>query len=65
MDFACPSVITNAMTQRIDQGIFGYTDTPSDLTEVFVRKVYENTEWKIQDDWVVWIPGGVSWRWLT
>ena len=59
MDFACPSVITNAMTQRIDQGIFGYTDTPSDLTEVFVRKVYENTEWKIQDDWVVWIPGGV------
>ena len=59
MDFACPSVITNAMTQRINQGIFGYTDTPSDLTEVFVRKVYENTEWKIQDDWVVWIPGGV------
>ena len=59
MDFACPSVITNAMTQRIDQGIFGYTDTPSDLTEVFVRKVYENTEWKIQDEWVVWIPGGV------
>ena len=59
MDFACPSVITNAMTQRIDQGIFGYTDTPSDLTEVFVSKVYENTEWKIQDDWVVWIPGGV------
>ena len=59
MDFACPSVITNAMTQRIDQGIFGYTDTPSDLTEVFVRKVYENTEWKIQDDWIVWIPGGV------
>ena len=59
MDFACPSVITNAMTQRVDQGIFGYTDTPSDLTEVFVRKVYENTEWKIQDDWVVWIPGGV------
>ena len=59
MDFACPSVITNAMTQRIDQGIFGYTDTPSDLTEFFVSKVYENTEWKIQDDWVVWIPGGV------
>tara|TARA_Y100001970_G_scaffold62537_1_gene79930 strand:- start:12 stop:1160 length:1149 start_codon:yes stop_codon:yes gene_type:complete len=59
MDFSCPSDITDEMTKRINQGIFGYTDTPPLLTETFVSKVYENTGWRIKNDWVVWIPGGV------
>ena len=59
MDFLCPPEITKPMTQRIDEGIFGYTDTPQSLTDTFIEKTKKNTGWQIENDWVVWVPGGV------
>jgi len=59
MDFLCPPEITKPMTQRIDEGIFGYTDTPQSLTDTFIEKTKQNTGWQIENDWVVWVPGGV------
>ncbi len=59
MDFACPPEIIQIMSQRIDEGVFGYTKTPPSLTDVFVKKVQMNTGWKIDKDWIVWVPGGV------
>lgn len=59
MDFLCPPEITKPMTQRIDEGIFGYTDTPQSLTDTFIEKTKHNTGWQIENDWVVWVPGGV------
>ena len=59
MDFLCPPEITQPMTQRIDEGIFGYTDTPQSLTDTFIEKTKQNTGWQIENEWVVWVPGGV------
>ena len=59
MDFLCPPEITQPMAQRIDEGIFGYTDTPQSLTDTFIEKTKHNTGWQIENDWVVWVPGGV------
>ena len=59
MDFLCPSEITKPMIQRIDEGVFGYTDTPQSLTDTFIEKTKSNTGWQIDKDWVVWVPGGV------
>ena len=59
MDFLCPPEITKPMAQRIDEGIFGYTDTPQSLTDTFIEKTKKNTGWQIENDWVVWVPGGV------
>ena len=59
MDFICPPEITSAMSERIAQGIFGYSEIPNNLTDVFVDNVKNNTGWSIEKDWVVWIPGGV------
>ena len=59
MDFICPPEITRAMSERIAQGIFGYSEIPSNLTEVFVNNVKNNSGWSVEKDWVVWIPGGV------
>ena len=59
MDFLCPPEITKPMAQRIDEGIFGYTDTPQSLTDTFIEKTKQNTGWQIENDWVVWVPGGV------
>ena len=59
MDFVCPAEITSAIKKRIDQGIFGYTDTPPSLTDIFTKRVKEQTNWAIEKEWIVWIPGGV------
>ena len=59
MDFTCPDEITDAMHERINLGVFGYTDSYLNLTEVFIQRVKENSGWEIEKDWIVWIPGGV------
>ena len=42
MDFVCPPEILRALSERVNQGIFGYTDTPSSLTDIFIERVKEN-----------------------
>ena len=32
MDFKCPPEVTEAIKKRVDQGIFGYTERPTELT---------------------------------
>ena len=59
MDFVCPPEIISALSERVNQGIFGYTDTPSSLTDIFIERVKENFDWTLDKDWIVWIPGGV------
>ena len=59
MDFVSPPEITNALSKRVNQGIFGYTETPSSLTDIFIKRIKENFDWTIDKDWIVWIPGGV------
>ena len=59
MDFVCPDEITSAIKERVDQGIFGYTEIPPSLTDIFIRRVKENTDWTVEKEWIVWIPGGV------
>ena len=59
MDFLCPPEVTNPMIERVNQGIFGYTDTPVSLTKSFIEHVNKTLRWKIEEDWIVWVPGGV------
>lgn len=59
MDFVCPPEITKHMQERINQGIFGYTQTPDSLSEKFIQYVSDTFNWDIQKDWIVWVPGGV------
>ena len=58
MDFSCPPEILNPLHERIDQGVFGYTDRPSHLAEI-LRDRLEVTGWDIDPEWVTWIPGAV------
>ena len=61
MDFLCPPEVTNPMIERVNQGIFGYTDTPISLTKLFIDHVHKTIGWKIDEDGIVWVPGGVVW----
>ncbi len=59
MDFKCPLEIIKHIQKRIDQGIFGYTDEPNNLSTAFIRHVEKTLNWRIEKDWIVWVPGGV------
>ena len=47
MDFACPKEITDPMRERVDQGIFGYTDTPDELTQILKDRIKLRSGWDI------------------
>jgi len=59
MDFAAPQFILDALRQRLDHPILGYTDRPQSLNDAFLGWLQHHYQWDIDPDWVVWIPGVV------
>jgi cystathionine beta-lyase len=57
MDFRSPPAILQALHDRIDHGVLGYTAVPQPLIEVFCQYVRDSYHWDISPDWVVFIPG--------
>ena len=59
MDFKCPPEVIEAIKERANQGIFGYTERPADLTSLLKQRLYDRSGWEIEPDWVTWMPGVV------
>ncbi len=57
MDFACAPVIVEALHRRIDHSIFGYSDPPAGLVDATIAHLQSEYGWKIEPDWIVWLPG--------
>ena len=57
MDFASPDFILNALHQRLEHPIIGYTDVPNSLTEAFQAWLLHHFDWSVRPEWVVWLPG--------
>ena len=57
MDFRSPPAIIEALHQRVDHGVFGYTSPPETLTAAVVSHLQEQYRWSIDPDWLVWLPG--------
>jgi cystathionine beta-lyase len=60
MDFASPPSVLAALHDRIEHGIFGYTDPPVSLIEAVLAYVRQHYGWRIDPDWFVWLPGLVQ-----
>lgn len=60
MDFETPQFITDAMRERLDHSLFGYTVEPADYIPSIMDWVYDHHQWKIQREWVRFIPGIVK-----
>lgn len=60
MDFASPPAVIEAMAKRVDHGIFGYAQPTPSLAEAVVEMCERRYSWKIDADWLVWLPGLVS-----
>jgi cystathionine beta-lyase len=56
-DFRSPPVIIEALQQRVEHGVFGYTLPPAELTEVVLERLQRLYHWKVEAEALVWLPG--------
>lgn len=59
-NFATPDFIINALRQRIEHPIFGYTAVNANYRKCLVDWVKARHDWDIQPDWLTYIPGIVK-----
>ncbi len=60
MDFKSPPSVLKALQDRVEHGIFGYAVTPEALIDITVSMLFEQYEWQVHPDWLVWLPGLVT-----
>lgn len=60
MDFASPPAVLDALKNRIDHSVFGYTLPPDELLELVVKQINTKYNWNIDPQWIVWLPGLVT-----
>ena len=57
MDFACAPAIVAALRKRIDHPIYGYSEPTSGLLDATIDHLRSEYDWKVERDWIVWLPG--------
>lgn len=60
MDFAVAPPIVAALQRRIEHGVFGYATESPALVRATVDYLARHYDWKIESDWLVWLPGLVT-----
>jgi cystathionine beta-lyase len=59
MDFAAPQFLLDALHERLEHPILGYTDRPPSLVESLQRWLEHHYAWSVPEEWIVWVPGVV------
>lgn len=60
MDFASPPALVEALAERVKHGVFGYAQPTPSLVETICEMCFNRYGWRIEADWIVWLPGLVS-----
>lgn len=60
MDFRSPPSVMEALHERVSHGIFGYSSPPDELAHVVAEHLLAEFHWKIDTEWLVWLPGLVT-----
>lgn len=56
-DFTAPPQVIAELQQRVAEGVFGYGFTPPELITLFVQRMSDLYQWRIQPEWIVSLPG--------
>lgn len=56
LDFATAPCVIEELERRVRHGVFGYTIPPPELPGVAASMLERDFEWKIEPDWIVWLP---------
>ena len=59
MDFQTSSYILDAISERVNHGIFGYSDTKDEYFETVSSWMDRRHGWKVEKEWMVTTPGVV------
>ena len=60
MDFETPQFITDALRQRLDHSLFGYTVVPDELWTSIIQWIRDHHQWEVKREWFTYIPGIVK-----
>lgn len=60
MDFRSPPAVIEALHQRVEHGIFGYSRVPDELITVVLSMLQTSYGWEVKPEWLVWLPGLVT-----
>jgi len=60
MDFAAPPAVIESIRRRVDHGVFGYGAALPPLTDAVLKYCDDHYGWKIEANWIVWLPGLVT-----
>ena len=59
MDFKTSSYIEDALTERVKEGIFGYSDVQTPYFEIIRDWMIRHHDWEPQEKWLIKTPGVV------
>lgn len=60
MDFETPPFITEALLQRLQHSLYGYTVVPDELWITIIQWIHEHHNWQVRRQWLTFIPGIVK-----
>ena len=60
MDFKSPPAIVEALRQRVDHAVFGYTLPSQAYTSSIVNWIERRHRWKVHDEHIIFVPGVVK-----
>jgi cystathionine beta-lyase len=58
-DFRAPPCVLEALEARLRHGVLGYTVPPPELRQAIVERMQRLYRWRIEPDWIVFLPGVV------
>ncbi len=59
MDFPAAPCIINALRERMEHGVFGYTHVPPSYYDSIITWFHRYHDWTIQRDWIIYTSGVV------
>ncbi|HEV8531674.1 MAG TPA: PatB family C-S lyase [Methylomirabilota bacterium] len=57
MDFPSPEVVTRALRERVEHGVFGYGVEQPEFHEVMCERLLKHRGWKVEPEALVLLPG--------
>ena len=60
MDFQSPPCVLEALSERVQHGVFGYTHAPDSLRHEIALYLANQYNWEVNPDWIVILPSIVS-----
>jgi len=59
MDFEAAPAIREALMERVEHGIFGYSNVPEDYYDAVINWFSRRHNWRIERDWILYTTGVV------